>query len=282
MTATATSAVDLARVTEPRARFRDLVAAEWIKLWSLRSTAWAFVISALAVVGFNVGTAYDTYRYWSMQDSRTRGEFVRDGIPLSIAFTGNAAMILMLALSAIGATAIVGEYRTGLIRTTFTAVPARRSVMAAKVCVVTAVTTVFGAVVSMTSFALTQAVLSGRHVGVPIDHPGAQRVVVASALLAPVCALLGMALGAVVRHSAATMTANVVILMLLPLVFSEDRYWAAVVDHTLPATAWNRLVDVGHHPVAHPWTLTGAWTVYAAWAVVAAAVAVVSVQRRDQ
>ncbi|MGW3420343.1 ABC transporter permease [Streptomyces phaeochromogenes] len=281
-TATAAAKADVAHVTEPRARFRDLVAAEWIKLWSLRSNTWAFVIGALAVIGFNVGSAWDTYRYWTAQDARSRAGFVRDGIPLSIAFTANAAMILMLALSAIGATAIVGEYRTGMIRTTFTAVPARRSVMAAKVCVVTAVTTVFGAVVAAASFGLTQAVLSGRHIGVPIDHPGALRVIVASALLAPVSALLGMALGTLIRHSAATMTANVVILLLLPLVFSADRHWAALVDHALPTGAWIRLVDVDQQAVAYPWTLTGAWTVYALWALAAAAVAVTSVQRRDQ
>ncbi|MGP4042980.1 ABC transporter permease [Streptomyces sp. 2A115] len=271
-----------AQVTEPRARFRDLVAAEWVKLWSLRSTLWAFVFSALAVIGFNVGTAWDEYRYWSAADTRSRAGFIRDGIPLSIAFTANAAMILMLALSAIGATAIVGEYRTGLIRTTFAAVPARRSVMAAKAGVVTAVTTVFGAVVSAASFGLTQAVLSARHAGVSIDHPGALRVVAASALLAPVSALVGMALGAVIRHSAATMVASVGILLLLPLVFSADRHWAAVVDHALPAGAWDRLVAVGHQPVAYPSTVTGAWIVYAVWAVVAAAVAVTSVRRRDQ
>ncbi|MFI1486194.1 ABC transporter permease subunit [Streptomyces sp. NPDC020747] len=280
--AVATATVDPAQGAEPRARFGDLVAAEWIKLWSLRSNTWAFVIGALAVIGFNVGTAWDTCRYWTERDAGSRADFVRDGIPLSIAFTENAAMVLMLALSAIGATAIVGEYRTGTIRTTFTAVPARRSVMAAKVCVVTAVTTVFGAVVAAASFGLTQAVLSGRHIGVPIDHPGALRVLVASALLAPVSALIGMALGALIRNTAATMTASVVILLLLPLVFSADRYWAAVVDHALPAGAWIRLVDVDQQAVAYPWTLTGAWTVYALWALTTAAVAVLSVQRRDQ
>lgn len=270
------------QVADPRARFRDLVAAEWTKWWSLRSSGWALVATALTVVGFNVGMAYDTYRYWSERDTASRADFVRDGIPLSIAFSTDAAMLLMLALSAIGATVVVGEYRTGLIRTTFAAVPARRSVMAAKVCVVAAVTTVFGAVVSVASFGLTQAVLSGRDAGVAFGHPGALRLVVASALLAPVSALVGLALGAVLRHSAPTMTANVVVLLLLSLIFSADRHWAAVVDHALPAGAWNRLTAVGHQPVAHPWTAGGAWTVYAVWAVAAAVVAVASVRRHDQ
>ncbi|HEY6788887.1 MAG TPA: hypothetical protein VI365_16390, partial [Trebonia sp.] len=39
---------------------------------------------------------------------------------------------------------ITGEYSTGLIRTTFTAVPARRPGMAAKACVITAVMTAYG------------------------------------------------------------------------------------------------------------------------------------------
>lgn len=57
-------------------------------------------------------------------------------------------MLLALAAGAIGAVSVTGEYGSGLIRTTFTAVPARRSVMAAKAIVLTAVMTVFGAVVA--------------------------------------------------------------------------------------------------------------------------------------
>lgn len=63
---------------------------------------------------------------------------------LQQAFTGNAALVMMIALGAIGALVIVGEYGTCTIRTTFAAVPARHTAMGAKVVVVTVVTTVFG------------------------------------------------------------------------------------------------------------------------------------------
>ena len=118
-------------------------------------------IGALAVIAFNVGTAYDTYRYWPAAGRGGSGaDFVRDGIPLPEAFTANAAMVMMLVpVGAIGALAVIGEYSSGMIRTTFAAVPDRRSVMAAKAVVVTAVTTVFGAVVAVASFGLTQAIL---------------------------------------------------------------------------------------------------------------------------
>ncbi|MDX3853613.1 ABC transporter permease [Streptomyces sp. AK02-01A] len=266
----------------PAARFRDLIAAEWIKLWSLRSTAWMYAISALAVIAFNGGAAYDHYRYWYEYDVRSRAAFVSDGLALGDAFTTNAGMVLLLATGAIGAVAITGEYGSGLIRTTFTAVPARASVMAAKACVVTAVMTLFGAAVAGTSFGLTQAILSGRHAGVPFSHPGALRVVVASTLLSPLAALIGMALGVLLRRGAAAVIAVVVLLMVLPLAVSDGRYTTAVVAHAMPFEAWLRLVQAGDRPAAYPWTLTGAWTVYAVWALVAAAIAVVGVRRRDQ
>ncbi|MEV2249489.1 ABC transporter permease [Streptomyces sp. NPDC050147] len=267
---------------ESRARFRDLVAAEWIKLWSLRSTAWVLLLSALSVLAFNVGTAYDSYRYWTERDGDDRAAFIHDGIPLLEAFTSNGALVYMLTVGALGALPVVGEYGTGLIRTTFTAVPDRRSVMAAKVTVIAAVTTAFGAVVSAASFALTQAILSGRDVGIGISHPGALRAVVASALLAPVCALTGMALGALVRHGATTVAAVFAVLVLFPAVLTDDRRWTAVLSHALPLNAWDRLAQPGGPPDVYPWTATGAWTVYGIWALIAAAIAVTAVQRRDQ
>ncbi|MFC8127670.1 ABC transporter permease [Streptomyces sp. NPDC057302] len=279
---TSLTTLPLAAATGPRARFRDLVAAEWIKLWSLRSTAWVFVLGALTVLAFNGGTAYDTYRYWSQRNGSDRADFIGDGIPILHAFTSNGALVHMLVLGAVGALPVVGEYATGLIRTTFAAVPDRRSVMAAKVTVIAAVTTAFGAAVSAGSFVLTQAILSGRDAGVGITHPGALRAVVASALLAPVCALAGMALGTLVRHGATTMAAAFGVLILLPAVLTDDRHWTAVLSHALPLNAWDRLAQPGGPPDLFPWTATGAWTVYAAWALAAAAITVTAVQRRDQ
>ncbi|WP_326615103.1 hypothetical protein OIE62_05570 [Streptomyces scopuliridis] len=85
--------------------------------------------------------------------------------------------------------------------------------------------------------------------GVPIGDPGALPVVLASALLAPVCALAGLALGAVIRHTAATMTATVAVLVLLPLVLTDGRHWSAVLDHAMPYQAWIRL---SARPLADP------------------------------
>ncbi|MFF1924276.1 ABC transporter permease [Streptomyces sp. NPDC058221] len=282
-TATTTPAVRVAH-DGPRARFGDLLAAEWLKMWSLRSTPWLYVITALAVVAFNAGTAYDHYKYWYEYDEHGRESFMANGSPLMDAFTGNAATVLVLAVAAIGAVSVTGEYGTGLIRTTFTAVSARRSVMAAKVLVLAAVTTVFGALVAAASFASTQAILSGRNASVSLGHPDALRIIVASALLAPVAALAGLAIGTVLRHTGGSIVGCVVVLLLLPIVLSSRRHLTAVLQHTLPYSAWERLTgtETQHAGELFPWGAGGAWTVYALWALVAGVLAVVAVHRRDQ
>jgi hypothetical protein len=264
------------------ARFRDLLAAEWLKFRSLRSAVWSLVISALAIVAINAGQAYESYHYWHM-NRMTPGQFIAQGLPLLDAFTTNAGIATMIAAGAIGTLAVTGEYGTGLIRTTFTAVPARRPVMAAKVAVIAAVMTVFGAVVATASFGLTQAILSGRHAGVSISYPGAVRVVVASALLAPLSAVAGAAVGVIVRHSAAAVAASIVILQVLPSLIHDSSHVSAVVAHALPFQAWLRLVTIPYYAGSthYPWTLAGAWITFAAWAAAAVVLAVATVGRRD-
>ncbi|MFD4697969.1 ABC transporter permease [Streptomyces niveus] len=266
----------------PRARFHHLIAAEWTKMWSLRSTPWAFAVSVLLVVAINTNAAVADYHNWPGYPEGIRQLFVpiwamRD------AFTIGGAMVLMLAAASIGALTLVGEYSTGQIRTTFAAVPARRSVLAAKTVVVTVVTTALGAVAAVTSFAVTQAVLSGHHVGLPFDYPGAGRVMVASALLAPVCALVGLGLAALIRHTATTIVSLTLLLLVLPSLLNEGRYATASLLHALPQGAWAELVTVGDSPVpvAYPTTIAGSWLVYALWALVAVVIAAIAVHHRD-
>ncbi|MCX4821166.1 ABC transporter permease [Streptomyces sp. NBC_01142] len=268
--------------TAARARFRDLLAAEWIKLWSLRSTPWAFGISALAIIGINVNAAIADYNNYPNYPQGTKDLFVpiwamRD------AFTVGAGMVLMLAAGSIGALTLVSEYSTGQIRTTFAAVPARRSVVAAKLAVVTAIMLVYGAFVAAASFGVTQAILSGRHIGLPLDYPGSLRATAASALLAPVCALIGMGLGALIRHTATSIVTITGVLLLLPSLINNRNEWSAALLHALPRGAWDRLTEVGDSPVPvlYPATITEAWIVYAAWPLAAAAIATVVVHRRD-
>ncbi|MEV0723143.1 hypothetical protein AB0I37_10270 [Micromonospora purpureochromogenes] len=273
-----------APVTGAPARFRDLLAAEWIKLWSLRSTRWTLPLVFLFVVGVSVNASLADHRNWPMYPDGRREMFHRYG-PVRDAFPEAGYLLLMLAATTVGALTLVGEYQSGLIRTTFAAVPARRSVVAAKAAVLTAVMLVLGLVTAATSFWVSQAILSGRDAGWSVGEPGVARAVLASALLVPVCALLGMGLGAVIRHAAGTVVAATSVLVLLPLVVDSDRYrWIAEVRHALPVAAWQRLIEVHPdiiNPDPFPATVTGSWLTFAAWSLAATAVAVTLTHRRD-
>lgn len=200
------------------------------------------------------------------------------------AFVDPAYQILVIIAGSVGAIALFGEYTSGMVRTTFAAVPARRSVVAAKAAVVTAVMLVLGAVVSATSFGVTQALLS-EYGGVSISDPGALRAVTASALLAPLCALVGMALGAAIRHATGTVVATVGVLVLLPALFWGDTYqWVKEIGNAMPLTAWHALIEnpaMNRDPGKYPVTVTEAWIVFAAWPLAAVIAAMVVVQRRD-
>jgi ABC-2 type transport system permease protein len=276
--------------TDTRTRFRDLLAAEWIKLWSLRSTYGVLAVGALICVGITTNSARSNVALIS----RSTNPLQRLAIdPMGAAFVTEAFQILGIIACSVGAITVFGEYATGLVRTTFTAVPARRQVVAAKVLVVTTVVLVFGALVSAASFGLTQAIYHEHHIGLSISAPGALRAVAASALLAPLCALVGMALGAVIRHAAGTVVAAIGLLLLLPALFQGETYrWVKEIGNAMLYTAWQALIE---NPARHnadpgrpapvvtkyPVTITEAWIVFTAWAVAAVAVAVVVVHRRD-
>ncbi|MEV6399743.1 ABC transporter permease [Streptomyces sp. NPDC051907] len=264
-----------APAAEPPVRFADLLAAEWIKVRSLRSTPWTIALTALFVVGSSAAT---TLAY-AVPNSGPRHNF----LPFHVYPPAGYWLLMVVAASA-GALALVSEYGSGLIRTTTVAVPARGSVVLAKAVVAAALWAAVGAVVATGSFYVSQAILAGKDAGVSITHPGVPRAMAASALVAPVCALIGLGLAALIRHSAATMVTAVFTLVMLPLFFSESKRWSAAVNHATPGSAWKRLVqDWAPDPenLAYTATVPGSWAVYVVWPLVAVALAVVVVRRRD-
>ncbi|MFF7728465.1 ABC transporter permease [Streptomyces sp. NPDC008001] len=258
----------------PPARFRDLLASEWIKTRSLRSTPWTIALTVLFVIGSAaVATLTD-----NAARSGPAGFLPFDAYPPAGSWT------LILVSGSAGALAVVSEYSTGLIRTTTVAVPARGSVVLAKAVVTAALWTATGTVASTGSFLVSQAVLSGWHAGVPITHPGVFRALAASALLAPVCALVGLGLGVLLRHAAATMVTSVFVLLMLPTMFSESDRWSADVKHAMVSAAWKRLVEPWEPDpgsLAYTATAPGSWAVYLLWPLITVAVAVFVVRRRD-
>ncbi|WP_328302002.1 hypothetical protein OG389_31615 [Streptomyces sp. NBC_00435] len=80
------------------------------------------------------------------------------------------------------------------------------------------------------------------------------------------------------------MVTSAFVLVMLSPVFSQSARWSAAVSHSMPATAWKRLVqswEPDPHSLAYDATVPGSWTVYVLWPLIAVALAVVLVRRRD-
>jgi ABC-type transport system involved in multi-copper enzyme maturation permease subunit len=96
-----------------------------------------------------------------------------------------------------------GEYSTGMIRSSLTAVPRRLPVLWSKLAVFACAIFSVSLVASFISFFLGQALLSSHHLGVSITAPGALRSVIGAALYVTVAGMIGVALATLFRNTAA-------------------------------------------------------------------------------
>ena len=215
-----------------------------------------------------------------------RGGFVLDDV-----FTNNAHVVVLYVFGGLGAIVMVSEHGSGLIRTTFAAVPDRTAVINAKAVVVAAVTTAAGLLAVAASYLAVAIILAGQIRLEPLRVADVQRYLACSVLLFPVSALVGLGLGVLIRHAAITMIAVTTVLAVLPQFVDSRRHaWVNDLHNAMPFAAWQRLkqpdglgqppVLPGQHGFAPP-TITGSWFVYVAWPVIAILLALIVVRRRD-
>lgn len=261
--------------------FKNLMAAEWIKMRSLRSMRWGMALAALGILWMNVNAALADAGNFKKGD-RVQAIDGRHDV-----FTNNSHMIVLMVFGALGAILMVGEYSTGLIRGTFAAVPDRNAVVAAKLVVATLVSTLAGIVIVAVSYGATQAIISGDYGSLSPAADGVPMFLAASVLLFPLSALVGFGIGALIRNSASTIIAVVTVLMLVPnFLESHVHAWINDLHNAMPFSAWQRLTAGTKGQPASPGHFAdpgigGSWLVYAGWAVLPVLLAFVLVRKRD-
>lgn len=183
-------------------RARDVLAAEWIKFSSVRSTYWTLGVAIVTGIAFSaiIAIAFANTPATSPVD------------PLLPSFLSLEYAVIAIAI--LGVLTITGEYATGLIRTTFAAVPRRRPVLAAKATVVGLVALLVGEFVSMVSFLVVQPILATHHLNTSLSHPGVLRSVLATGALLCVCGTLGLGLGAIIRHTVGALAAFIALVLI--------------------------------------------------------------------
>jgi ABC-2 type transport system permease protein len=253
------------------ARAQDALAFEWTKLRSARSNYWTLLIAAAATLGVTAIVAV------GFAAGPTAGQPTD---PLAVSFTGFAEYAV-LPVSVLGVLAFTSEYGSGLIRTTFIAVPRRRSVLAAKATVTGAAALVAGELLAFGCFFLTQAILAGHHRGLALSGPRVPAAVLAAGLVLAACALIGVGLGAVIRHTAGAIAAAVGLIYLLgALCLALPGPWSSRLGRfTMPFAAY-QLVSL--HPGGRLLSPGLSLVVVLAWPAAALLAAAIVLSRRDQ
>jgi ABC-2 type transport system permease protein len=245
-------------------RPRDLIAAERIKLLSLRSTHIFLACSLLVAVAAAC---------LLMAKANVRPAYRASYPSLNDAFNADTGSLLMAIAACFGASTMTGEYSSGLIRTTFTAIPSRGRVMLAKALVLAATSGIAGAAATAAIILASQVILSPAHYAALLSQPGALRAATAFTLLMPLGAVTGLALGALLRRPVIAVVTVVVVLTLLPgLVGPAIRgltaYGAWSVLASQPAPGAQAFAPIS-------------WLVFGGWPLIAFTLATVLLWRRD-
>jgi len=210
-TATApTPATVAGRVTQAR-----VIRAEWTKLRALRSTRWCGLTAIVLIVGLAAaiggsGTPYTV----SAANSAAAG--------MSIALLG--VLFAQLVLGVLGVLAFSGEYGTGMIRATLAVVPSRLPVLWAKLIVLVGLVLPLSLLATVAGFFTATALESARGgSAISLADPGVLRTVAGASLYLTVVVLIGLALGALLRKTAAGLAAFVGLFFVVPVVVGPSR-----------------------------------------------------------
>ena len=218
------------------------------------------------------------------------------GLGVTIAQTLIGVFAGLIAVAVVGAAFMTAEYRRGLIRVTFAATPRRGRVLAAKAVVIAAVTFAAGLVSAAVVVVFGQRVLREHGVYVwPATALTELRVIVGTAAVLAVAAVLALAIGSLLRRSAVTVAVVVLVLVLpylltvtTPLLPAGPTEWLArvspaaafAVQGTLaryPQVSNVYMPSAGYWPLA-PWA---GLAVLCAWAAVSLGLAAYLLNRRD-
>jgi ABC-2 type transport system permease protein len=261
--------------------FGRALRAEGTKVRSVRSTTWALLALVVGTVGLSALACASASTEGGSPGSPGDDDIVL--FSLAGVYLGQIAVVVLATL------AITSEFATGLVRSTFAAIPRRATVVAAKAAVVTAIVLVVGVATCVGSFYVGQWILRGNGYtyegGYPtasLSDPVTLRAVTGTGLYLGALALLSLGVGAAVRHTAGAIS-SILALLFVPQIMigllPDDT--ADVIQSVTPMSAGLALQQTTARADNVP---IGPWAglaVACAWAAAALVAGLWLVHRRD-
>jgi ABC-2 type transport system permease protein len=218
--------------TKPAYRLtgRGVLAGEWTKFWSLRST-WITVASSVVLLIAIGAIAAASYSPGTGQGPRGSSF---DAVGLALAGTTFAA----LAVGVLGVLMSAGEYTTGMIRSTLTAVPTRLPVLWSKSLIAGGIAFVAMTVGAFVSFAIGSPLHDPAVASLGLGDDGVLRALLGAGLYLGLVAVFGVALGALLRSSAGGIAVLAGLLLIVPgLIGLLPDSWSSTISPYLPSNA---------------------------------------------
>jgi ABC-type transport system involved in multi-copper enzyme maturation permease subunit len=249
----------------------DLLRSEYCKLRSVRSTFWTLTCVVLSNIAIGALLAV-------ILPDRISAKDLADVDSVQVSLGG--IHLSQIAVAVLGVLVISSEYGTGMIRTSLTAVPQRRLLLAAKAAVFAVVALVVATVSSFAAYFLFEGLLTGDTLRSSISDPGVLRAVIGGGLFLTVLGLLGLGLGATFRSSAGAIAAVFGLLFVPPfLVDMLPGTWGTTIRPYIPMEAGDQIY-IAHHTDGSlgPWAGLAVLALYAA---VALGAGFILIARRD-
>jgi ABC-2 type transport system permease protein len=276
--------------------FAGILRSEWIKLRTVRSTPWCYVAIILLTIGLGMllSVALPTATTAATTDTQQSTWLTVTTLGVNFA---------QLVIAVLGALVITGEYSTGMIRSTFVAVPTRLPALAAKLLVFGVATFVISLIALVATALITAPLLPGRAIHPDLGDSAIWIALIGAAGYLTLIGCLSLAIGTILRSTAGTIAASLGLVLVAPIILRvlanlTQAQWAANVDVFLPSNAGGRLfaypastASVLTPPAGTPNAATTVSTivlepwqallVVAAWFVAALIVGAILLKRRD-
>ena len=259
---------------DSRVTFAHVVRSEWVRFRSLRSSWITIGVTVLLIIGLGALFTAARAAHWPPRDP---GELLT--FDPTLASLGGT-FLAQLAIGVLGVLLVTGEYATGMVRATFTAVPRRVNVLVARILVFAVIGLVVLIPTTLVAFTLGQDLLSSKHIETTLSAPHVTRAVIGAALYLVAIGLFGAALGWLLRHTAGAISTLFGILLIVPiLIHLLPDPWPDRINKWLPGQAGQVLWQVRHQAnTLGPWAGFGMLMLYVAGITVAAGILL---QRRD-
>jgi ABC-2 type transport system permease protein len=197
--------------------FGRLLLAEWTKIRSVRSTLWSLFAFVVLAIGLSVLTAAVISHDWNTPGNHPNHlRLITD--PTEVIY-GTGFGLGQLALCVLGVMVITTEYSTGAIRASLLAVPKRIPMLAAKAVVWALLDLVVSAITVFAVFFLSTSIYRS-HVSVTLGTPGVLRATLGGILYLVVLGLFALAIGGLLRHTAAAIITVLGLVIVVPPLIS--------------------------------------------------------------